>query len=78
MTRAIVTCPATHTPERIELVESPLGPLLRSCTRFSPPSAMSCARACARQLELVTAPADDAAEPELELELELEAMIPEP
>ena len=47
MTRALVVCPATDDLELIEFVESPLGPLLHACSRFRPPTALACGRACA-------------------------------
>jgi hypothetical protein len=48
MTRALVVCPATEDMELIEFVESPIGPLLHACSRFRPPTALACGRACAR------------------------------
>jgi hypothetical protein len=48
MTRALVVCPATDDMELIEFVESPLGALLHACSRFRPPTALACGRACAR------------------------------
>lgn len=48
MARALVVCPATQDLELIEFAESPLGPLLHACSRFRPPTALGCGRACAR------------------------------
>jgi len=48
MTRALVVCPATEDMELIEFAESPIGPLLHACSRFRPPTALACGRACAR------------------------------
>jgi hypothetical protein len=46
-----VTCPETAHLEEIEYEEDPSGMLITSCTRFSPPCAVRCARVCAARLD---------------------------
>lgn len=46
-----VTCPETAHLEEIEYVDSPVGMLITSCTRFSPASAVTCNRECAARLD---------------------------
>lgn len=48
MARALVVCPATEELELIEYMETPLGALLHACSRFHPPTGLTCGRACAR------------------------------
>jgi len=47
MTRALVVCPATEDLELIEFVDTPIGALVHACSRFHPPQALACGRACA-------------------------------
>ena len=47
MANALVRCPQTQRLERVEYVATPLGPLLRTCSRFAPATAMRCTRPCA-------------------------------
>jgi hypothetical protein len=45
-----VTCPETAHLEKIELLHSPLGWLVRACSRF-PGCLMDCPRTCAARLD---------------------------
>lgn len=47
----LVTCPETAHLENIEYLDSPLGMLITSCTRFSPACAVTCERLCAARLD---------------------------
>lgn len=47
MARALVVCPATEDLELIEFLDTPIGALLHACSRFRPPHALACGRACA-------------------------------
>jgi hypothetical protein len=47
MERKLITCPGYAHLEEIEMERTPCGILIGSCTRFSPPSAVTCARECA-------------------------------
>lgn len=48
MSRSLVVCPADDDLEVIEYFDSPLGPLIHECSRFHPPIALTCRRACVR------------------------------
>ncbi|MEO6771973.1 MAG: hypothetical protein ABI437_02935 [Kofleriaceae bacterium] len=43
-----MVCPETEELELIDHLDSPLGPLIHGCSRFRPPAALACGRACAR------------------------------
>jgi hypothetical protein len=62
MTRALVVCPATDDLELIEFVDTPLGALLHACSRFRPPTALACGRACAGGARCDLARCEDAFE----------------
>lgn len=50
MRAMLVTCPETAHLEKIEYFLSPLGMLVKSCTRF-PGCMMDCPRTCAARLD---------------------------
>lgn len=64
----LVTCPETAHLELIEYDDTPLGMLIRECSRFRPPCAITCGRACAARLDQAarrrscTSPPDDTVE----------------
>jgi len=50
----LVTCPETAHLELIEYDETPLGMLIRECSRFRPACAVTCGRTCAARLDQAT------------------------
>ena len=51
MPSMLVTCPESAHLESIEYEDDDLGMLITSCTAFSPPCAVTCARTCAARLD---------------------------
>lgn len=51
MPSKLVTCPESAHLEEIEYEETPLGMLVTSCTRFTPPCAVDCRRYCTALLD---------------------------
>lgn len=51
MPSMLITCPESAHLESIEYEDDDLGMLITSCTAFSPPCVVSCARTCAARLD---------------------------
>lgn len=47
----LVTCPETAHLELIDYEDTPLGMLIRECSRFRPACAITCTRTCAARLD---------------------------
>lgn len=47
----LVTCPESAHLELIEYDETPVGMVIRACSRFRPPHEVTCARTCAARLD---------------------------
>ena len=47
----MVTCPETAHLELIEYDDTPLGMLIRGCSRFRPACAIACSRTCAARFD---------------------------
>jgi len=77
-----VVCPATDDMELIEFAESPIGALVHACSRFRPPTALACGRACARGAVCALAPSDAVFEVESDVgddtDIEIELRIAPP
>jgi hypothetical protein len=52
MPHRFVTCPETAHLEKIEYLDSPLGMLISTCSRYESPCDLGCTRACARHFDL--------------------------
>jgi hypothetical protein len=52
MAHRFVTCPETGHLEWIQYVDSPLGMLVASCTRYEPRCDVACPRTCAARFDL--------------------------
>jgi hypothetical protein len=76
MAYRLITCPATATLELIEYEQDPLGVLVLACSRFRPPSCMSCPRGCAASIDGRAQPAPAFAD-DPPIDLEPEGIEPE-
>jgi hypothetical protein len=52
MQHRFVVCPETAHLEKIEYLDSPLGMLTFSCSRYASQCELGCSRACARHFDL--------------------------
>jgi hypothetical protein len=52
MQHRFVTCPETAHLEKIGYVDSPLGMLITSCSRYEPRCDVQCTRTCAAHFDL--------------------------